>query len=75
MLRYLDKSRKVSTNLENLIAAKSQLKNLVLTIKKISTLKKSWSQVSTLSTVSISISIGLDCQDPQAYKFDIKKLR
>jgi hypothetical protein len=74
MLRNLDKSQKsqqilkISTNLENLDsldenldAAKSRLKSLYL-----KNLDKKKIVVSTLRTVSISISIGIDCQDPQA---------
>ncbi len=82
MSRYLDKSQKVTTNLknldsldENLDAAKSQLKSLDF---KISTKKKKYyldrrenhdtlkKLVSKLRTVSILISIGLNCRNPQA---------
>ena len=73
MLRNLDKSWKVSTNLKNLNKSwksrQSRWKSWCsqVSIEK-SLFKKSRQRkkivVSTLSIVSISISLGIDCQDP-----------
>jgi hypothetical protein len=85
MSRFLDKSRlpldksqksrRVSTNLDNLDASKSRLKNLdfknldrekkKVDLDRRENLDNLKKLVSTRRTFSISISIGLDCRDPQ----------